>query len=166
MANDLTGVSREASAIERTGDVLQIALPLGALGWSLVQEDYRGSGQLFASFGVTIATTYALKFGFDRKRPSGGGLSFPSGHTASAFVGASYFQRRYGWHLGAPAYAMAAFTGYSRVHAEKHYWSDVIAGAALAIGVNHFLVDPLSDSQLSISPTADNGFQLSFSKAF
>lgn len=165
-ANDLTGISRDANGIERAGDVLQVALPLSALGWSVMQEDWQGSRQLLASFGATIATTHALKFSINRTRPNGGGLSFPSGHTASAFVGASYFQRRYGWQFGAPAYALAAFTGYSRVQADKHYWSDVFAGAALAIGVNYLLVDQYNEPMLALTPTVDEGWQLSFSTQF
>lgn len=166
-ANDLTGISQDANAIERTGDVLQIAVPLGALGWSLVQEDYDGSKQLLLSYGAMFVATHSLKFAINRERPNGGGLSFPSGHTASAFSGAAFLQKRYGWQLGAPAYAMAAFTGYSRVQAKKHYWSDVFAGAALATGINHWLVSPLEgEASLNLMSDFQGGWQLSFAKQF
>jgi len=40
---------------------------------------------------------------------------------------------RYGWAYSAPAYALAAFTGYSRVESDHPYWRDVAAGAGIGI---------------------------------
>src|SRR5260221_5972728 len=62
------------------GDVLQFALPAGAGGMTLGLRDWPGSLQLIESEGLTLATTYALKYGLDTRRPNGGNLSFPSGH--------------------------------------------------------------------------------------
>ena len=58
-----------------------------------------------------MAVVYVLKPLVDRTRPDGGHQWFPSGHTASAFAGAAFLQMRYGWALGAPAYAVASFVG-------------------------------------------------------
>jgi len=75
----------------------------------------------------------------DKDRPDGSNSnSFPSGHTSAAFTGATFIHRRYGLNTALSAYAVASFVGFSRVHAQKHYWEDVIAGAALA-GVNSWL---------------------------
>ena len=75
-----------------------------------------------------MAVVYVLKPIVDRQRPDGGSQSFPSGHSASAFAGAAFLQRRYGWSYGAPAYAVATFVAYSRVESKRHWTSDVIAG--------------------------------------
>ena len=57
--------------------------------------------------------------------------SFPSGHTTSAFTFASVVQQFHGWGWGAPAYALASFTGWSRMNDNKHYLHDVFFGAIL-----------------------------------
>jgi membrane-associated phospholipid phosphatase len=40
-------------------------------------------------------------------------------------------ERHYGWKIGVPAYALAGLMGVSRIHQDKHWLSDVVAGAAL-----------------------------------
>jgi undecaprenyl-diphosphatase len=60
--------------------------------------------------------------------------SFPSGHTAAAAA----FAAGAGRELPAarlPLGALAAAVGYSRVHTGVHYPGDVLAGAALGVGV-------------------------------
>ncbi len=96
-----------SDALETYGDIAQLAIPGFALAASVVKKDYEGVVQLGLTSGVTLGTTFALKYGVDRERPDGGGQSFPSGHTASAFMGASYLHYRYGWQYGFPAYAAA-----------------------------------------------------------
>ncbi len=64
-----------------------------------------------------------------RERPNGANLrSFPSGHSAGAFGLATTLDGIYGKKIGIPAYAMAFFVASSRIHDNKHYLSDVIAG--------------------------------------
>jgi len=86
----------------------------------------------------------------NRTRPNGGHQSFPSGHTASAFAGAAFLQRRYGWKVGVPACFAATFVGYSRVESHNHYTSDVVAGAAIAIGANLIFAHPRSHVSLAL----------------
>lgn len=65
-------------------------------------------------------------------------LSFYSGHTSMAFAfatsaGTVYLLRGYPdapWVLGG-GLALAAFTGYLRIAADKHWFTDVLAGAAV-----------------------------------
>lgn len=63
-------------------------------------------------------------------------LSFPSGHTSSAFVAAEFLRQEYKhlspWY-GIAGYAVAATTGYLRMYNNKHWLSDVLAGAAVGI---------------------------------
>jgi membrane-associated phospholipid phosphatase len=129
----------EAGAEEGTGagDVAAVALPVGAAVGALVAKDHRGLAQLAESYASAMAVVYVLKPLVDRTRPYGGHGSFPSGHATSAFVGAGFLQRRYGWWpLGIPAYAVACYVAYSRVETERHHTSDVVAGAAIGIAAS------------------------------
>jgi membrane-associated phospholipid phosphatase len=81
---------------------------------------------------VNFTYTQILKVTVGRERPDGSdNQSFPSGHTSQAFAMASVAQHHYGWKIGVPAYALAGLMGASRIHEDKHWLSDVVAGAAL-----------------------------------
>jgi membrane-associated phospholipid phosphatase len=125
-----------ADGVEHVGDVAAIALPAGAAVGALVAGDHHGLAELGEAFGSTMAVVYVLKPVIDRTRPNGGHQSFPSGHAASAFAGAAFLGRRYGWRLGVPAGLLATFTAWTRVESREHYATDVIAGAAIGIGAN------------------------------
>jgi membrane-associated phospholipid phosphatase len=125
-----------ADAVSRAGDVGAIALPVGSAVGALIAKDHKGLAQLAESYASAMAVVYILKPLVDRTRPNGGHQSFPSGHATSAFAGAAFLQRRYGWAFGVPAYAVASFVGYSRVESKNHYTSDVVAGAAIGIATN------------------------------
>jgi membrane-associated phospholipid phosphatase len=126
--------ARATSTGERVGNVGAIALPATGLVVAALHHDRKGALQLAEAYAATMAVVYVLKPTIDRTRPNGGGQSFPSGHAASAFAGAAFLQLRYGWAYGVPACALAAYVGYSRVHAKEHWTSDVLAGGALGIG--------------------------------
>ena len=67
-----------------------------------------------------------------RTRPDGSNqLSFPSGHTSTAFAWATVANAHYGWKAGVPSYLAASAIGLSRITNDKHYLSDVVAGATL-----------------------------------
>ena len=72
-----------------------------------------------------------------RERPSGGGHSFPSGHTSSTFATAAVLQARHGWAVGLPAYALGGIVAWSRVRSNHHWVSDVVFGAALGTAAGH-----------------------------
>jgi membrane-associated phospholipid phosphatase len=132
-------------SMEEAGDTLQVALPVLAWGMTFVYQDPTGRNQFYKSFLTTMSTTYALKFFIEKERPNGGDASFPSGHTAAAFAGASFIQRRYGWLWGAPAYLAATFVGWNRVETENHYTEDVVAAALIATASTYFFTKPYLD---------------------
>ena len=152
--------------IEGGGDVLAVTLPLTALTASFTLDDPEGRKQLLYSYGTTFVVTHATKFAVGKERPDGSNnRSFPSGHTSGAFSGAAFLAKRYGWDIGVPAYLAASYVGYSRVHANKHDWWDVAAGAALAIGVNEWLVSGRDDISVAALPSSQ-GWQVAMSVRF
>jgi membrane-associated phospholipid phosphatase len=90
---------------------------------------------------VNFAYTEVIKLAVGRERPNGqDNKSFPSGHTSNAFALASVVQRHYGWKVGVPAYMLAGLMGASRLHQDKHWLSDVVAGGALGFVVGRTVV--------------------------
>ncbi|UCH62563.1 MAG: phosphatase PAP2 family protein [Fidelibacterota bacterium] len=96
----------------------------------------------FTSLVVVATITQTLKYTVGRPRPNQQptprfpyGHSFPSGHTSHAFGIAEVVRTLYGNGAGAVFYGLAVITGISRIHDNKHYLSDVVAGAGLGIGV-------------------------------
>ena len=70
-------------------------------------------------------------------RPDGSdNKSFPSGHTATAFMTATMLTKEYGsvspW-IGVGAYSVAVATGLMRVANNRHWLSDVLTGAGVGI---------------------------------
>jgi membrane-associated phospholipid phosphatase len=90
---------------------------------------------------VNLGYTEALKVAVGRERPNQqDNKSFPSGHTSNAFALAAVAERHYGWKLGVPAYLLAGLVGASRLNEDKHWLSDVMAGATLGYVVGRTVV--------------------------
>lgn len=141
-----------ASNLERAGDVLAVGIPALAYGSTYYMDDKTGRHQFYQALATNVATTYTLKTLVDKERPDGSDNdSFPSGHTALAFGGASFIHRRYGLEYSIPAYVGATFVGYSRIHADRHDATDVLAGAAIG-GLTSFYVTPYEHGGLSVAP--------------
>ncbi|GIU29325.1 phosphatase PAP2 family protein [Shewanella sp. MBTL60-007] len=144
----------QSGTISDLGDVVQIALPAGALIGSLWIGDTEGAWQLAKGAAATGIITHTMKFGYERLRPDGSeSNSFPSGHTSAAFSGAAYIHHRYGNAWGIPAYAAATFVGASRVWANRHYVDDVLAGGSIAVFSSLYFTDPYNSSDLVIVPS-------------
>lgn len=73
-------------------------------------------------------------------KPFSSNASFPSGHTLGAFAAADVFSEQYPtWQVIVPSYVAASAVGVSRLYANQHWASDVIAGALLGTAVAHTL---------------------------
>ena len=122
------------SDVEKTGDILQIVVPASGLLAAFYLDDDEGKTQFYKSFATTFLITHGLKNTVKKRRPdSNNRESFPSGHTSSAFQGAAFIQKRYGWNYGVPAYIAAAYVGYSRVDTRHHDNADVLMGAMIGV---------------------------------
>ncbi len=90
---------------------------------------------------IMAGTVNGLKYSVGRLRPDGSRRnSFPSGHTATAFMTATMLHKEYGWRspwFSIGGYTAAAVTGISRILNNRHWLSDVIAGGAIGIGSVH-----------------------------
>lgn len=91
-------------------------------------------GTAYALMGVTVNVTKNLT---KVERPDGSARnSFPSGYTATAFMGAELLRREY-WNvspwIGIAGYAVAAGTGFFRIYNNRHWLTDVLAGAGVGI---------------------------------
>ena len=91
-----------------------------------------GTSLLLAS-AVVMPTKHLVK----EERPyHSNKLSFPSGHTAFAFASAQFMYREYkdtNFWLGVSGYSFAVFTCIYRMLNDKHWFSDVVAGAGIGI---------------------------------
>jgi len=158
----------QKSTIETIGDVNLVVLPVAAGVTTLILKDKEGTKQFMKSFVLNASITYALKHTINKKRPNGENYSFPSGHSSTTFNSAAFIQRRYGWKYGIPAYALATFTGYSRVYAKKHYTIDVVAGALIGIGSTYLFTTPYQKEhmELTLDTTSENDFLVGFKYRF
>ncbi|GAA4356935.1 hypothetical protein GCM10023185_21290 [Hymenobacter saemangeumensis] len=89
------------------------------------------------SEAIMLGTVYALKTSTDILRPDGSANNaFPSGHTAQAFLAASIvhteLRDKSQWY-GIGAYTIASSVGALRMLNNRHWQSDVFAGAGIGI---------------------------------
>ena len=90
------------------------------------------------SYGLMALMVNVIKNTAKEMRPDGSTAnSWPSGHTATAFVGATLLHKEYGltrspWYSVA-GYGVATATGVMRVLNNRHWISDVLSGAGIGI---------------------------------
>jgi membrane-associated phospholipid phosphatase len=153
-------------------------------------EVYRQSGgsskHLKTALTATEAQLFALAFSESlafmtaRSRPAGGAdplrfefgrTSFPSSHTAQAFAVAAVLADQYDQPVPLIAYGMAGMVGLSRLVLDKHWTSDVAAGAVLgwAIGKSLSRRHSTQHGSLDFFPFTDpvsKQYGVMFRKAF
>ncbi len=118
-------------------------LPIGAVyGLNLAgvkgkNHMVRATAGLALSYAIGSPLVDVMKNKIGITRPSGyGNNSFPSWHTARAFIAATYLHKEYGhlspWYT-VGAYGTAGATALWRILNNAHWASDVLAGAAIGI---------------------------------
>ncbi len=88
-----------------------------------------------ATASVVMAVSVNIaKYSVREKRPDCDSRnSFPSGHTATAFMGAELVREEYGNAYGAGAYAVATGVAFLRLYNNRHWLNDVVGGAGIGI---------------------------------
>lgn len=158
----------EDSYIENSGDGTLLLLPASAVATSLILKDYKGTWQFTKSLALNLVVTGAAKALINKERPlNDGGKAFPSGHTSVAFQGASFFHRRYGFKYSIPAYLLAGYTSFSRLHATRHDGWDILAGAAVGIGSTWIFTRPHEKEKMELSfSSGEDSYLLKFRYVF
>jgi hypothetical protein len=130
-----------------------------ATGWFAKKERMaRTGGDIMRAQMLSQIYVQALKYSVQRERPDqSNNHSFPSGHSASAFATAGVLQRHYGWKVGVPATAVAAYVATSRVHDNRHYLSDVIFGAAMGVAAQRTVTLHAGRYGFALVPVAGPG---------
>jgi membrane-associated phospholipid phosphatase len=129
---------------EAVGDRTQIILPAAAAVCSFGRSTLGETVARFAGVQLTVNTSKELLTGTTiNTRPHGGQNGFPSGHTAAATFGAASLARTCLAEspVGqAAVFAVAAYTGYSRVEAGKHFLFQVIVGALVGFAGDRWVL--------------------------
>lgn len=115
-----------------------VAVPTLKLCGLESQHGWRDMACLTAgSVILTQSLCFSVKFLTRDERPYGGVYtSFPSAHTATAFMGAEILRREYGEEypgIAIAGYAVATGVGCMRIYNNRHWTSDVLAGAGFGI---------------------------------
>lgn len=135
-------------------------LEWGMLGWVFVcdlmgKEKHSWVDQLCLvaiAEGLNAAMTRTLKYTVNEPRPDGRPYSFPSGHTANAFLGAHLAYKEFKESspvLAYSGYALAVFVAGSRLYNNRHWVADVLAGAGfgiLSVELSYALYFPLRNA--------------------
>lgn len=125
----------------------QIAPAAVMVGMKAAGVESRSSwGRMLLSDAFSVAlmagTVLGLKNTTNVMRPDGSdNHSFPSGHTATAFMTATMLNKEYGYKspwIGVGAYSVATATGLMRMANNKHWLSDVLVGAGIGIMATEF----------------------------
>ena len=124
-------------------DYLQFFGPAAVVGLKLGGVEGRSDWpRLLASaalsYGIMAGFVNGIKYTAKEMRPDGSTAnSWPSGHTATSFVGATLLHKEYGltrspW-FSVAGYGAATATGVMRVLNNRHWVSDVMSGAGIGI---------------------------------
>ncbi len=121
-----------------------------ALGVKAKNHWFDQTKYLIISNVITAALTHGAKFAINKERPNGADHSFPSGHSSFSFTNATALYEEF--HDTAPGfsysgYVLTSMVGSLRVVNNKHWFSDVLAGAGLGILVTRmvYYFEPLKN---------------------
>ena len=145
----------------RIDDYLQY-VPFGSFVWAAEfpgvphRHNFRDRLLLGATaYAVMGATVNGVKYTVSELRPDHSAHnSFPSGHTATAVMGAELVRAEYGNRLGLFAYTGALAVGVLRMYNNRHWFNDVLGGAAFGFAAARiaFWLLPYEQRLLGIRP--------------
>ena len=125
---------------------------------------------------LTGGYTLLLKGLFQRERPYAGDPanpdnwkgplggwgdnSFPSGHSSVAFAAATVLSAYYHEHrwVGITAFSLASLVSVSRIYDDRHWASDVFAGAAFGYAIGRLVYNNYGQQKIIVTPYSSSGF--------
>lgn len=128
---------------------VNLGVPLGVFTLGVIRHDknmQNNAAYMAGAFALSSVLTNSAKNIFKEQRPyekypeitklsSGGGYSFPSGHTSAAFSTATSLSLCYPkWYIITPAYIWAGSVSIARIYQGVHYPADILAGALIGSG--------------------------------
>jgi hypothetical protein len=144
------------TALEVEAVITALTTPSGDVPEQWIVSKLKGAGVELVAVGATSGVTSWLKNATDCTRPDkSSDRSFPSGHTSSAFSYATLANRNIDSIHIPPKLKpvlkvgntfLAAGVAWARVEGQRHYPSDVLAGAALG----HFLTALIHDAFMNL----------------
>lgn len=153
------------------------------LGWYEGRSDWKKTSEVMIwSSLISSTVTRVGKLTGGRLRPyqtdtshhwlTGGGSSFPSGHTTQAFALSTAYAESVpnpSWKRRLLAYTLATSTAYARMHDDKHWLSDTVAGALVGsvsalLTIKYDLAE--KGMQLIFEPGEDGGVGVKATKTF
>jgi hypothetical protein len=153
-ARDASDYLRATLRVEAV--VTALATPSGDVPEQWMVSKAKGLGVELAAIGATSSTTDWVKEATDRTRPDErSDNSFPSGHASGAFSYMTLANRNIDLidmpqSLKPPLkignYLLASGVAWARVEGQRHYPSDVLAGAALG----HFMTAFIHDAFMNL----------------
>ena len=131
----LDGFFKPGAILGETYTLLPVAATIYGIGRAKNNPKVSHMGSdLIQSILVAQLMTVTMKYTVRRERPDGSGAnSFPSGHAADTMAFATALERHFNWKFYLPAYTAATYVAISRLHDNRHFASDVAAGAAVGI---------------------------------
>ncbi|MBA4410144.1 MAG: phosphatase PAP2 family protein [Bacteroidota bacterium] len=176
--NRTAGLDRVSkNFLEPFGGNYSLLLMSGFMAHGLIAKNQRSvstSLLCLESFALASLFTRIPKILVGRERPNNPegygpytikgpfhGNSFPSGHTTAVFAVASVVATQYrdtGW-VPVTAYSVATLVGLSRIYDNKHWLTDVVAGATIGTLVGNLVNHRNSNSKLTVVPFRNSNFQ-------
>ena len=139
----------------------QVALSLGTYAFGRIFDQPKVSHlgmDLLQAQILTEMLVEPIKLATHRERPDGSNrMSFPSGHAAITFAGATVIERHLGWRKALLGYAIASYVASSRLHDNRHYVSDVVFGAAVGSIAGRTVVHHAADYWVFTPATVPGG---------
>jgi len=110
---------------------------------------------------LSAIATHAIKNLYSKSRPGGSPHSFPSGHTSLVFANATVLYHEYiasSPFLAYSGYGFAVTTAAMRILNDKHWISDVLAGAGIGILSANvvYLYEPLKNFNPFLKKTGNS----------
>ena len=152
----LAPLARAANLVGRP----QLVVPVLGLTYGIARLEHasevsEAALHIGAGLGAAGVVNGLLKWGLGRHRPAEGGgaaefrplnaadqwQSFPSGHAVVAFaLAVALDEETSGQWPATIGYAVAATVGWSRLHAGRHWASDVVGGALVGATMSRYTV--------------------------